>query len=210
MLDRILDFDTNLFRLINHCRSGFGDWFFSIFSAHITIAIAVVLITIYVLFKNNFKYWYLYVLVIGLCFLLADRISVMCFKDVFCRLRPSHALSDAITVKLKHFSYLIYDNKGGFYGFVSSHAANTFSIIMVMFLIMRKHKATIFSSLIIVWGILTGYSRVYCGYHYPGDVLCGALLGIAIGVVIYFIYKYLFNKLESFHNNKTCKTKTND
>lgn len=202
MLEKLLALDIEVFRAINSHRSGFLDWFFSIFSAHITIGIVVALITFYVMYKKNWKYWYLYILVIALCFLLADRISVICFKDVFCRLRPSHALSDAVTVKLKHYHYLIYDNKGGLYGFVSSHAANTFTIITSLILIMRKEKVKIFYCLLILWGLLTGISRVYCGYHYPGDVLCGALLGIVLGFVVFAIYNAVAIKLNLKEKSK--------
>ncbi|MEE1112603.1 MAG: phosphatase PAP2 family protein, partial [Bacteroidales bacterium] len=35
---------------------------------------------------------------------------------------------------------------------------------------------------------LTAYSRIYCGVHYPGDVLCGGLLGVVLGLLIYMLY----------------------
>ena len=60
-----------------------------------------------------------------LLFFLGDRVSVVGFKDVFERLRPSHALEDVFLVKLKDFQ-LIYTSKGGLYGFVSSHSTNAF------------------------------------------------------------------------------------
>ena len=196
MLEKLLSLDTELFRAVNSHRSGFLDWFFSIVSAHITIGIIVTLITLYVMYRKGFKHWWLYILVIALCFLLADRISVICFKDVFCRLRPSHALDDAVTVKLRHYHYLIYDNKGGLYGFVSSHAANIFTIITSLILIMKDQKAKVFSGLLILWGVVAGISRIYCGYHYPGDVLCGALLGVVLGFVVFFFYNLTLKQLD--------------
>lgn len=202
MLESLLNFDTYLFRLINHARCPFLDSVLAVFSWHFSIGVIVGLITLYVMWQKKWEKWWLYLAVVGLCFLLADRISVMCFKDVFQRLRPSHALQDAITLKISHLHY-ITTNKGGLYGFVSSHAANTFSIITSMSLIMRKEKnLKIFSSILIAWGIIVGYSRVYCGYHYPGDVVCGALLGIVIGLIVYLIYK----KIISLGESKTKQT----
>jgi undecaprenyl-diphosphatase len=202
MLDKILSLDTQLFRCINGDRSIFKDWFFSLFSAHITIGVVIIAIFLYVIIKKQFRFWWVYVLVIALCFLLADRISVVCFKDVFCRLRPSHALEGVITVKLKGLSSLIYDNRGGLYGFVSSHAANTFAIITSMILVLRREKTILFYILLVLWGILTGLSRVYCGYHYPLDVVCGALLGVILGAFVYFLYSKAIRWLEELSRKK--------
>jgi undecaprenyl-diphosphatase len=44
---------------------------------------------------------------------------------------------------------------------------------------------------------LIGFSRVYVGVHYPGDVLGGAVLGVFIGFMVYFIFTNL-RKLESY------------
>ena len=67
---------------------------------------------------------------------------------------------------------------------------------------MRKEKVKIFYCLLILWGLLTGISRVYCGYHYPGDVLCGALLGIVLGFVVFAIYNAVAIKLNLKEKSK--------
>ena len=128
---------------------------------------------------------------------MADRISVLCFKDVFERLRPSHALEGVNLVKLNSWN-LIYDYKGGQFGFVSSHAANAFSLATIFSLLGKKYK--IFSLIMFLWAILVGYSRVYCGVHYLGDVICGALLGVLIGYFIVSIYKLVEKKYNILPN----------
>lgn len=35
------------------------------------------------------------------------------------------------------------------------------------------------------YGIVVSYSRIYLGVHYFGDVICGAMLGILIGLTVY-------------------------
>lgn len=197
MLEKLLSWDTNLFNLINHHRSVVLDWVMAWFSYSFFIEIVILSITLFILYQTKFKYWYIYVLLIVLTLFLADRISVVCFKDVFHRLRPSHALIDSITLKLQHWK-LIDWYKGGKYGFVSSHASNIFSVITFSFLVLRKNKNKYlkpFICITVVWALLIGYSRVYCGFHYPGDVICGSLLGIIIGLFVYWLYLKIITKL---------------
>ncbi|MBP3253048.1 MAG: phosphatase PAP2 family protein [Bacteroidales bacterium] len=198
MLDTLISWDTDLFRLINNARSPFADCVFAIISSKVFIAVMVVVFTAAVMKKNQWKSWWLYILMVGLCFLLADRISVMCFKDTVCRLRPSHALEDVTTVRFLHWK-LIYGYKGGLYGFVSSHAANIFAVITACFGCsggFKQKKNLKMLLLMLIWGLAAGYSRVYCGYHYPGDVICGALLGVIIGYFVAMFINYLAKRLE--------------
>ena len=38
---------------------------------------------------------------------------------------------------------------------------------------------------LIAWALLIGYSRVHLGVHFPGDVLCGWLVGGAVGACVF-------------------------
>ena len=147
---------------------------------------------------------------IALCFLLADRISVICFKDVFCRLRPCHALENVLMFRT---------SCGGAYWFVSSHSANVFALALFLSLWQRKQLAVgcwlpkakgqrpkansqlLFPILIFLWACLVCYSRPYLGKHYPGDVVCGAALGLLIGVAAFFLMQWA----EKFLKKKSCK-----
>ena len=206
MISKIISWDTSLFNLINHNRSVFLDWIMAIFSNSLFMAIIAIFVVFFMLWQRKFDFWYIYIIFIIITFALSDRISVVCFKYVFCRLRPSHALTDSITLKLQHGD-LIHWYKGGKYGFVSSHASNIFSLIAFVILSLKSKRIPppkisntsfkVFIICILFWGIITGYSRVYCGFHYPTDVLCGGLLGGLIGWGTYYFCAKLIWKLQN-------------
>jgi undecaprenyl-diphosphatase len=185
MIKEIVDIDKNVFQMINSERCDIADWIFSIFSAHWFIGCVVVSFACYLTLNHFKKNWWILIILTGLCFLLSDRISVICFKDVFCRLRPSHALQNVYLCKLQNF-HLIFDNKGGLYGFVSSHAANVCCITTLYLFFIKQNIGKI---IIVLWAIITCYSRIYCGYHYPLDVVCGAMLGVVNGLLLYFLFQ---------------------
>jgi undecaprenyl-diphosphatase len=67
---------------------------------------------------------------------------------------------------------------GGAYSFVSSHATNSFSVALLTLLLLRRRWLTIS---MVLWALTVGYSRIYLGVHYPGDVIFGSLLGTLTG-----------------------------
>lgn len=119
---------------------------------------------------------------------LSDLSAKYLFKEVFLRYRPSRNL------ELGSQLHLVNGYTGGWYGFVSSHAANMFSIAMLTFLILKNHIGKVLY-LVFVWGGIIGYSRIYLGVHYPSDVLCGAVLGMIISFLIFRIFKQLKSKI---------------
>jgi undecaprenyl-diphosphatase len=190
-MEAILNKDTVLFYLINGQRNPFFDYLFGFLSHNLSFVIAILLAVIFLSIKKFNKHFWILLVLVALSFLLADRISVLCFKDVFQRFRPSHALEGVNLVKLSSWN-LIYDYKGGLYGFVSSHAANAFSLATIFAVLGKKYK--LLPVLIYSWAILVGYSRIYCGVHYPLDVIVGGILGIGIGLLIVMLYKLVLKK----------------
>jgi undecaprenyl-diphosphatase len=117
---------------------------------------------------------------------LADQLSVQLFKNLVQRLRPCHEPS------LEGLIHLVNGECGGMFGFVSSHAANSFNVALLSLLFIKKRWYTIS---IILWALVIGYSRIYLGVHYPGDVICGSLLGALIGWSVYKLYILTDNKI---------------
>lgn len=132
-------------------------------------------ILLYLVFRKSGWRGLLFV-VIGVVILItcSDQLSSHVFKPVFHRLRPCH---DPLIQDLVH---LPNGHCGGQYGFISSHACNTFALASFIALIMNKFYKKI-GLLMFIWAALVSYSRIYMGVHFPGDVLCGAAVGMILG-----------------------------
>jgi undecaprenyl-diphosphatase len=141
---------------------------------------------LYVVIKNNnARRW---LILIGLTILLivaSDQFSSGLCKPFFHRLRPSHNPAMVGVVDL------VNNYKSGQYSFISGHATNTFAIAIFFSLIFRNRKTT---AMLFSWALLSSYSRIYLGLHYPADIFSGALSGTLIGLMFYYIYQVLIKK----------------
>lgn len=115
----------------------------------------------------------------ALVVLLSDRISSGICKPLFHRFRPSHEPALAGLVDI------VGDYRGGLYGFFSSHAANTFGVASFVTLCTRRSGTGIVCLLLFLWAVLSSYSRIYLGLHYPGDIAAGILCGTLMAFVVY-------------------------
>lgn len=117
-----------------------------------------------------------------LAVVLSDQISSGIIKEVVQRFRPSRSPD------IQHLVELVRDYRGGKYGFVSSHAANSFSIALLTSLIIKNRYYTITA---FFWAILVSYSRIYLGVHYPGDILGGMIVGMCCALFVnWLLHKY--------------------
>jgi undecaprenyl-diphosphatase len=76
---------------------------------------------------------------------------------------------------------------GGKYGFISSHATNSFAVSTFLTLLLGNDYKWI--GLIYIWALLISYSRIYLGVHYPGDIISGAFAGIILGIIFFKLYR---------------------
>jgi len=184
MLDKLLQWDEDLFLLLNGAGSESFDSFW-VFISSTRSAIPLFIFIIFLLIKKHGKSFWQGLILILIVVSLADLSSVHCFKNVFMRLRPCHdpELADQIRLLV---------SKGGLYGFVSSHAANFFAIAGIVSALLSERKYLPY--LLYSWATLVAYSRIYVGKHYPLDIIGGALLGLVIAKVIWCLIKKIKEK----------------
>jgi undecaprenyl-diphosphatase len=179
MMEWLETLDQKLFLFLNGIHGPFWDIIMVWISAKSTwIPLYVALI--YPLWKlYGWKLVYV-LLCVGLLITCSDQISVL-FKDTVARYRPCHNLI------LQDVLHTVNGKCGGKFGFVSSHASNSFALAFFLFFQFKKRWKWLANSLM-VWAVVVAYSRVYLGVHYPADIFAGAMLGCGLALVFHYTF----------------------
>ena len=157
--------------------------------------IPIYILLLYMVFKQYGKRGWWILLAVALLILCSDQLSAHVCKPLFHRLRP------CFNPELEGLIHLPKGLPGGRYGFVSSHAANTFAVAAFLTPVLRKQWRWI-GWMLFGWAIISSYSRIYVGVHYPGDVIAGAALGFMIGLIGFWIFRKMTDK---YHCENTFK-----
>ena len=185
------DWDKHLFQFINRHNSPFWDkvmWVITSAQFGVVFFLILSLLTIYFYRKKSWKI----LLFIAAVTLLADTIGARVLKPTVKRLRPSHDFEyhgdhQVHLLQKKDGTYYY----GGKYSCPSNHAINYMTTSLLFFYFLRKKVRRRWLLAVAVFGItlLSCYSRIYVGVHYPFDILCGLLIATILAGLAIWLYK---------------------
>jgi len=177
MIEYLIDIDQQALIAINSWHAPYFDQLMWLITSKLSWAL--ILVAVLVALRRDRKQALLVIATLVLTILISDQISSGLIKHIVERLRPSHNPDIASTL------HLVNGYTGGMFGFTSSHAANSFSVALVLSLISRYRRVMV---ALMSWAVLQCYSRMYLGVHYPGDIIGGTVVGLLVGWMVYRLW----------------------
>jgi membrane-associated phospholipid phosphatase len=182
---KLIEFDHSVFKFVNSSlKSKFLDFYISLISycdsKCSNLSFFVMLIVSIGTLWNNKKerFWTDLILLVGI---LAIGTAITFFlKHYFERLRPLKVLGDK---NINTFFEETYHNDA----FPSGHTQIVFSICTFMFIVVKKYWYWYF-----ILDLVVSFERIYEGYHFPSDVLAGAVIGIISAYATVTLFRKYF------------------
>ncbi|HUV29772.1 MAG TPA: phosphatase PAP2 family protein [Acidobacteriota bacterium] len=180
MLEFLAEIDRVVFLFVNLTLANpVTDFLMPIVTSDTLLKVLYGTVVLAMLIKGDRKLRWL-VVASGLTLLLSDQVSAGLLKPAIGRLRPCH------TMTVVH----LLVGCGGGKAMPSAHAANVFAQATLFGYHYPRARTYLFS-----FAALVAISRVFVGVHYPGDVLAGAVLGTAIGLILARAFRTFYRRV---------------
>ena len=195
-MEQLVELDREIFLFLNNLGNPAWDDFWN-FVTNKFASIPFYALLVFFLYKAlGWKKTLLCLVLIAAVITSTDQLSNL-FKHYFERPRPCRQEG---VMEYARFVAV----RCGRYGYFSAHAASSAALVVFLGMILKNYWKHIFPVLII-WGLLVSYSRIYIGVHYPGDILTGWILGVLIGFLFYRFFLFLLKK---YFNSSAATGKT--
>jgi membrane-associated phospholipid phosphatase len=124
-----------------------------------------------------------------LAFLLSALLAQI-LKNLFSMPRPKQFFPPG------QYHYFIDGVTGiGFASFPSGHTTSIFALATLLAIFTKNSKAKI---AFLLCGVAVGYSRIYLGQHFLGDVLMGSCIGTLTAVLVHWLFVERLQSLPLF------------
>ncbi|WP_308992043.1 phosphatase PAP2 family protein [Mariniflexile litorale] len=181
MIEKLLEYDTQLFLFLNNLGSPTWDRLWLLITHEVTFVPLYAILLFLLHKKYGLKALLIFVILVALMITFTDQITNV-FKRGFVRPRPCGEAN-----LIDHMRFIAV--RCGKYGFFSGHASNSMAAAVFAGLMLRPYyKNLIF--ILLFWSAVVAYSRIYVGVHYPLDLLCGATFGALVGFLFYKLAQY--------------------
>lgn len=190
MLKEIIELDQQATLWINGLNSSLTDPLWTFLSDAKVWFPAYIIVMVLMVVRMGWKKGLVCVLSILLMVLLVDQLSGL-VKEGVMRLRPCYN-----TWMLENGLEWPY-GRPGFFGFFSSHAANTtgFAVTSLMgFQNDPGHNYKAYGWAVFIWAGLVCLSRIMMAAHFLGDVLVGIAFGLLMGWLMGLLARFIIAK----------------
>ena len=178
LLSQLNAWDTDAFLFLNGMHSPGWDWAMQLVSSPWALVPIHLLLVWGIVHRPRWRECGL-LAALALFIVLIDLSGAHAIKEFAQRLRPSWQAD------LSPVVHLVGGRRGGMYGFSSTHTAYAFALATFAALAVRGRFLAV---VIFAWAVVVGYSRVYMGLHFPGDVLGGAVWGALVAAGVSWVF----------------------
>jgi undecaprenyl-diphosphatase len=198
--------DKTLLLFINReWTNPFLDWLMATFTSFDVWMPILVVVVLLLLWRGNFRVRS-FVIVTLLTIGFTDGVFTQSMKKLINRPRPSQALAEVREVSLEKATPAILGvwkpvqvslsdpPEGPVIGrsFPSGHAMNNTVIATLAVLFFGR-----FGALYIIPAGIVSYSRIYCGSHWPSDVIVSIVLGVGFSLTLASVVNFVYKRLVS-------------
>ncbi len=184
MLEYLVHLDKKLFVFLNNLGSTPFDRFWLLITQQINW-IPFFLILLFILFKKlGPKKLLIAILSVAALITFTNEITDV-IKFSVQRIRPCN--DDTLVGLIR----VVKDSDT--FSYFSGHASNSTASMMFVYLILRRYYK--YSYLIFLYPLIFAYSRIYLGLHFPLDIISGYVFGSFTGILFYFLFDKISNKL---------------
>ena len=195
-MEQMVELDQEIFLFLNNLGNPAWDDFWN-FVTNKFASIPFYALLVFFLYESlGWKKTLLSLVVVAAVITSTDQLSNL-FKHFFERPRPCR--QEGIMEYARFVAV-----RCGRYGYFSAHAASSAALVIFLGQILKDYWKHIFAVLVF-WGLLVSYSRIYIGVHYPGDILTGWIIGIFIGYIFFRLFRFLLKK---YFNSSVAEDKT--